>query len=93
MKTKNIIKAYLSLFLIPCSLLLSSCDSFLNHDVPQATLSEEQVNDPLYIDNICISAYAIFISAEDINSSPSVRGKSGYIDDQLEYQRHVGASV
>ena len=55
-----------------CTLLLASCDSFLNQDVPQATLSEEQVNDPLYIDNICISAYAIFISAEDINSSFSM---------------------
>ena len=51
---------------------LSSCDSFLNQDVPQGTLSGEQVNDPLYIDNICISAYAIFISAEDINSSFSM---------------------
>ena len=40
--------------------------------MPQATLSEDQVNDPLYIDNICISAYAIFISAEDINSSFSM---------------------
>ena len=55
-----------------CTLLLASCDSFLNQDVPQAILSEEQVNDPLYIDNICISAYAIFISAEDINSSFSM---------------------
>ena len=51
---------------------LSSCDSFLNQDVPQGTLSGEQVNDPLYIDNICISAYAIFISAEDVNSSFSM---------------------
>lgn len=30
------------------------------------------MNDPQYIDNICISAYAIFISAEDINSSFSM---------------------
>ena len=51
---------------------LSSCDSFLNQDVPQGTLSGEQVNDPLYIDNICISVYAIFISAEDVNSSFSM---------------------
>ncbi len=51
---------------------LSSCDSFLNQDIPQGTLSGEQVNDPLYIDNICISAYAIFISAEDVNSSFSM---------------------
>ena len=54
------------------AVFFSSCDNFLNQDVPQATLSEDQVNDPLYIDNICISAYAIFISAEDINSSFSM---------------------
>ena len=59
-------------FVLSTLLLCTACDSFLNHDVPQATLSEEQVNDPLYIDNICISAYAIFISAEDINSSFSM---------------------
>ena len=54
-------------FVLSTLLLCTACDSFLNQDVPQATLSEEQVNDPQYIDNICISAYAIFISAEDIN--------------------------
>ena len=42
-------------FVLSTLLLCTACDSFLNHDVPQATLSEEQVNDPLYIDNICIS--------------------------------------
>ena len=69
MKTLNkIVLGTLSL----CTLLFASCDNFLNQDVPQATLSEDQVNDPLYIDNICISAYAIFISAEDINSSFSM---------------------
>jgi len=55
-----------------CTLLLCSCDSFLNQDVPQGILSGDQVNDPKYIDNIVISAYAIFISAEDVNSSFSM---------------------
>ena len=50
----------------------TACNDFLNQDVPQGTLSGVQVNDPLYIDNICISAYAIFISAEDVNSSFSM---------------------
>ena len=52
-------------------LCLAGC-SFLNDNVPQATLSEEEVRDPKQIDNMVISAYAIFISAEDINSSFSM---------------------
>ena len=63
--------------IVLCTLLLStfilaSCDNFLNQDAPQGILSEDQVNDPLYIDNVCISAYAVFISAEDVNSSFSM---------------------
>ena len=60
------------LFALSVALCFTSCDNFLNKDVPQGILSGEQVNDPLYIDNICISAYAVFISAEDINSSFSM---------------------
>ena len=60
-----------SLLAVLCT-VFTACDSFLNQDIPQGTLSGEQVNDPQYIDNICISAYAIFISAEDINSSFSM---------------------
>ena len=63
-------KKYLIILL--AAFAFCACDSFLNQDVPQGILSGEQVNDPLYIDNICISAYAIFISAEDVNSSFSM---------------------
>ena len=49
-----------------------SCDAFLNANIPQATLDDEQVRDPAYVENLVISAYAIFISAEDINSSFSM---------------------
>lgn len=67
--TTKLIKSVLCLL---CSVLFAACDNFLNQDIPQGILSGEQVNDPLYIDNICISAYAIFISAEDVNSSFSM---------------------
>ncbi|MBR1929459.1 MAG: RagB/SusD family nutrient uptake outer membrane protein [Paludibacteraceae bacterium] len=101
--TKNI-KAYLSFVLISCSLLFASCNSFLNHDVPQGTLSEEQVSNPQYIDNLVISAYAVFISSEDINSSFSMwnydvrsddayKGGNGQADggvfDQLETSQGI----
>ena len=35
-------------------------------------MDEEQLQDPVYIDNLVISAYAVWISAEDINSSFSL---------------------
>ncbi len=53
-------------------ILLSSCSDFLNEQVPQGTLSDEQVNTPAYVDNQVTSAYAIFVTAEDINASFSL---------------------
>ena len=61
-----------SLFALSVAFCFTACDNFLNQDVPQGILSGDQVNDPQYIDNICISAYAVFISAEDVNSSFSM---------------------
>ncbi|MDO4163470.1 MAG: RagB/SusD family nutrient uptake outer membrane protein [Bacteroides sp.] len=52
--------------------MCSSCTDFLEDQVPQGTLSDEQVKDPEYVDNLVISAYAIWITAEDINSSFSM---------------------
>ena len=70
---KNIMKANKIIpFILGALLLCTSCDNFLNQDVPQGILSEDQVNDPQYIDNVVISAYAVFISAEDVNSSFSM---------------------
>lgn len=51
---------------------VSGCDDFLDNPRPQGTLDKEQVQDPRYIDNLVISAYAGWISAEDINSSFSM---------------------
>lgn len=51
---------------------LTSCSDFLDQQVPQGTLTDEQVKDPKYIENMVTSAYAIFTTAEDINSSFSL---------------------
>ena len=50
----------------------NSCSNFLDEQVPQGTLTDEQVKDPAYIDNMVTSAYAVFTTAEDINSSFSL---------------------
>ena len=54
------------------SLLCGSCSDFLDEQVPQGTIDNEQLQNPEYVDNLVISAYAIWISAEDINSSFSM---------------------
>ena len=51
---------------------LTSCSNFLEEQVPQGTLSDEQVNTPEYVDKQVTSAYAIFVTAEDINASFSL---------------------
>lgn len=52
--------------------MAASCSDFLDEQLPQGTLSDEQVKDPKYVDNMVTSAYAIFTTAEDINSSFSM---------------------
>lgn len=54
------------------ALILTGCNDFLDEQKPQGTLDEEQVMDPKYVDNLVISAYAGWISIEDINSSFSM---------------------
>ena len=51
---------------------LTACSDFLDDQKPQGTLSENEVNTPDKVDNLVISAYAIFTTAEDINSSFSM---------------------
>lgn len=53
-------------------LLTAGCNDFLDEQKPQGTLDDEQVLDPRYVDNLVISAYAGWISIEDINSSFSM---------------------
>ncbi|MBQ7632422.1 MAG: RagB/SusD family nutrient uptake outer membrane protein [Paludibacteraceae bacterium] len=95
-------KLYIILTL--CAVLFASCDNFLNQDVPQGILDEEQVSDPQYIDNLVISAYAIFISAEDINSSFSMwnfdvrsddayKGGNGTSDGDVFHQLEISQGI
>lgn len=51
---------------------LTGCNDFLDEQKPQGTLDDEQVLNPKYVDNLVISAYAGWISIEDINSSFSM---------------------
>lgn len=54
------------------SIISTGCNDFLDEQKPQGTLDDEQVLDPAYVDNLVISAYAGWISIEDINSSFSM---------------------
>ena len=49
-----------------------SCSDFLEEQVPQATLTQDEVKDTKYIDNVIISAYAGLVSIEDMNASFSL---------------------
>jgi len=51
---------------------LTACSSFLEEQVPQATLTQDEVKNPEYIDNVLISAYAGLLSIEDMNASFSL---------------------
>jgi len=83
---------------------LSSCDSFLDEHTPQATLSDEQVKTGENAEAMVISAYAIFTSAEDINSSFSMwnfdvrsddayKGGNGTSDGDVFHQLEVQQGV
>lgn len=54
------------------SIISTGCNDFLDEQKPQGTLDDEQVLNPAYVDNLVISAYAGWISIEDINSSFSM---------------------
>ena len=54
------------------TLISTGCNDFLDEQKPQGTLDDEQILDPRYVDNLVISAYAGWISIEDINSSFSM---------------------
>ncbi len=65
-------KIIYTLAAIIISLTTASCDSFLDEQKPQGVMDDDQLRQPEYIDNLVISAYAIWISGEDINSSFSL---------------------
>lgn len=86
------------------ALSFTSCSGFLDQQEPQGTLSDKQVKEPQYIDNLVNSAYAIWISAEDINSSFSMwnldvrsddayKGGNGTSDGDVFHQLEVSQGI
>ncbi len=84
--------------------VLTSCNDFLDEHVPQGTLSDEQVKTPKNAEAMVVSAYAIFTTAEDINSSFSMwnfdvrsddayKGGSGTSDGDVFHQLEVQQGV
>ena len=84
--------------------MFCSCSDFLNEHTPQGTLSDEQVKSPTNAENMVVSAYAIFTSAEDINSSFSMwnfdvrsddayKGGSGTSDGDVFHQLEIQQGV
>lgn len=65
-------KIIYSIALVLSALGTTGCNDFLDEQRPQGVMDQEQVLDPRYVDNLVISAYAVWISAEDINSSFSM---------------------
>ena len=62
-----------NIFVLVTALLTSvSCTGFLENFKPQGSVDGDEVRNPEYADNLVIAAYAVFISAEDINSSFSL---------------------
>lgn len=97
-KIFNIIYA----MLVVCG--LASCDSFLDEHTPQGTLSDDQVKAAENAEAMAVSAYAIFTTAEDINSSFSMwnfdvrsddayKGGSGTSDGDVFHQLEVQQGV
>ena len=72
-KERFIMRKYISILFtgIACCMVLS-CNKLLSEQVPQGTLSDEQVKTPANAEAMVVSAYAIFTTAEDINSSFSM---------------------
>ena len=98
---KPIYKCFLAFMAVAS---LSSCDSFLEEQIPEGTLSDEQVKNPAYVDNMVTSAYAVFTTAEDINSSFSMwnydvrsddayKGGSSTNDGDVFHQIEVGQGI
>ncbi len=83
---------------------LWSCDSFLDEHVPQGTLDDGQVKTSANAEAMVVSAYAVFTTAEDINSSFSMwnfdvrsddayKGGSGTSDGDVFHQLEVQQGV
>ena len=72
---------YRSIYAICAICGLMSCSDFLEEQVPQATLTQDEVKNPEYIDNVLVSAYAGLVSIEDMNASFSLWNYDNRSDD------------
>ena len=70
MKIKNII--YSCFVCSSMMLALTACSDFLDEQKPQGMLTQNEVKDPKYVDDVIISAYAGLLSIEDMNASFSL---------------------
>jgi hypothetical protein len=97
-------KTILYTTLLSLTFVFCSCSDFLDKQQPQSILTDEQVKDAKYVDNLVISAYAVWISAEDINSSFSMwnfdvrsddayKGGNGTSDGDVFHQLEVEQGV
>lgn len=104
MKTNIFSRIGLAAALLAGTMVLGSCDNFLDEQKPQGTLDDTQVKDPKYVDNLVISAYAVYISAEDINSSFSMwnfdvrsddayKGGNGTSDGDVFHQLEISQGI
>ena len=82
----------------------TSCSDFLDEQKPQGVLDSDMVKDPRNVDNLVISAYAVFTTAEDINSSFSMwnfdvrsddayKGGNGTSDGDVFHQLEIEQGV
>ena len=70
MKIKNII--YTCFVCSSMMLALTACSDFLDEQKPQGMLTQNEVKDPKYVDDVIVSAYAGLLSIEDMNASFSL---------------------
>jgi hypothetical protein len=64
------IRIYIAALLL--TVVAVSCSHFLEEQVPQATLTQDEVKNPKYIDDVLTSAYAGLVTIEDMNASFSL---------------------
>lgn len=82
----------------------TSCSDFLDDQKPQGVLDSDMVKEPGNVDNLVISAYAVFTTAEDVNSSFSMwnfdvrsddayKGGNGTSDGDVFHQLEIEQGV
>ncbi len=71
-KNNSFMYKFFNFYIAAAALLLTACSDFLEEQVPQATLTQDEVKDPKYMDAVLTSAYAGLVAIQDMNSSFSL---------------------